>query len=75
MIDFIKIDSKKTRAFGWIQDSGNLDSLCNVVAIFDSTSSFHNQLVKNTIPRLVKDLSLKTIMISELNKEIGRAHV
>ena len=69
MIDFIKIDSKKTRAFGWIQDSGNLDSLCNVVAIFDSTSSFHNQLVKNTIPRLVKDLSLKTIMISELNKD------
>lgn len=68
MINIIEINSKKTRAFGWIQDSSNLNSLCNVVAIFDETSIFHNRLKTEIIPRLVKRENGREEMISALNE-------
>lgn len=67
MVNFVKITSKKTRAFGWVQDAGNLSALCNVVAIFDETSTFHKEIVSNKIPLLVKDENIKSEMISVLN--------
>ncbi len=67
MINIIQTTSKKTRAFGWIQDAGNLDALCNVVAIFDETSAFHSELVKNKIPLLVKEENGQSEMIAALN--------
>ena len=67
MVNFVEITSKKTRAFGWVQDAGNLSALCNVVAIFDETSTFHKEIVSNKIPLLVKDENIKSEMISVLN--------
>ena len=67
MINIIQTTSKKTRAFGWVQDAGNLDALCNVVAIFDETTSFHKELVRNKIPRLVKEENGQADMIAALN--------
>lgn len=67
MISIVEIDSKKTRAFGWVQDSGNLDSLCDVVAIFDETSDFHKMLKTQTLPSLVKDEKMRSEMFSQLN--------
>lgn len=67
MINIVEINSKKTRAFGWVQDSGNLDSLCDVVAIFDETSAFHKKLVSSRIPRLVKAENGRDEMLSALN--------
>lgn len=66
MINIIQISSKKTRAFGWVQDSGNLNSLCDVVAIFDETSSFHKKLVSETIPCLVKKENGRADMLAAL---------
>jgi hypothetical protein len=66
MQNIIEINSKKTRAFGWVQDSGNLDSLCNVVAIFDETSSFHKLLKTELIPILVKVEDGKNEMLKAL---------
>ena len=40
MIDLLNIPTKEIRAFGWVQDSSNIDSLCDVVALFDSESDF-----------------------------------
>lgn len=53
MIEILNVSSKDTRAFGWVQDSSNIDSLCDVVAVFDCESSFHNQLVNEIIPNIV----------------------
>src|SRR5574344_2334418 len=66
MINIVKINSKKKRAFGWIQDSGNLEALCDVVAIFDETSAFHKELITKTIPRLVKADNGKSEMLAVL---------
>ena len=66
MLNIIEVNSKKTRVFGWIQDSGNLDALCNVVAIFDETSSFHNFLKTKLIPTLVKVKDGKNEMLQAL---------
>lgn len=53
MVKEIIIKTKDTRAFGWVQDSSNIQSLCDVVAVFDAASDFHKQLVDKLIPRLV----------------------
>jgi len=66
MLNIIEVNSKKTRVFGWIQDSGNIDALCNVVAIFDETSSFHNFLKTKLIPTLVKVKDGKNEMLQAL---------
>lgn len=67
MIDVLQVASKKTRAFGWVQDAGNLDALCNVVAIFDETSPFHKSLVQKRIPELVGEQNGRAKMIAALN--------
>lgn len=69
MINIINVPSKDTRAFGWVQDSSRIDSLCNVVAIFDSESNFHNQMKNTIIPNLVLDKDGKQAMIDALNKK------
>jgi len=49
----IFLSRNASRAFGWVQDSGNLDSLCDVVAVFDCESTFHSRLAKEIIPGLI----------------------
>lgn len=66
MFNIIEINSKKTRAFGWVQDSGNLNSLCNVVAIFDETTDFHNLLKNTLIPKLVRPQDGRDEMLKAL---------
>ena len=55
MISVIPTHSKKFRAFGWVQDPGNLRSLCDVVAVFDANSQKHKDLIKTIIPKLVEE--------------------
>lgn len=69
MFNIIEINSKKTRTFGWVQDSSNLDSLCNVVAIFDNTSDFHKQLKTKIIPTLVSPENGRNKMLHALNEK------
>lgn len=66
MINEIIMDSKDTRAFGWVQDSSNIESLCNVVAVFNPESEFHKRLVNEIIPSLVLEKDGKEEMISAL---------
>ncbi|MBO4556501.1 MAG: hypothetical protein J5706_07045, partial [Elusimicrobiales bacterium] len=51
----ILLSKNVSRAFGWVQDSGNLDSLCNVVSVFDCESAFHSSLAKEIIPGLISE--------------------
>ena len=53
MINEISMNSKDTRAFGWVQDSSSIESLCNVVAVFYPESEFHKKLVNEIIPSVV----------------------
>ena len=39
MIHLIPTEAKRFRTFGWVQDPSDFRSLCDVVAIFDETSS------------------------------------
>lgn len=68
MFNITEINSKKTRTFGWVQDASNLDSLCNVVAIFDSTSDFHKRLKTTIIPALVNPENGRDEMVRALNE-------
>lgn len=68
MFNIIEVKSKKTRAFGWIQDSGNLNSLCDVVAIFDNASDFHKRLKSKIIPYLVNPENGREEMLRALNE-------
>ena len=52
MISVIPTHSKNFRAFGWVQDPSNLRSLCDVVAVFDTNSKKHKDLIKTIIPLL-----------------------
>lgn len=67
MIEIVNVPTKDTRAFGWIQDSSNIESLCNVVAVFDSESDFHKKLVADVIPSLVLEKDGRQEMLESLN--------
>lgn len=67
MIEIVNVPTKDTRAFGWIQDSSNIESLCNVVAVFDSESDFHKKLVADVIPSLVLEEDGRQEMLESLN--------
>lgn len=67
MITEISINSKNTRAFGWIQDAGSIESLCNVTAVFDSESVFHKRLTEKIIPAVVSESDGRQDMINALN--------
>ena len=43
MIEILSVLTKDTRAFGWVQDSSSIKSLCDVVSVFDSESDFHKK--------------------------------
>ena len=53
MISIMTTEAKSFRAFGWVQDSSNFRSLCNVVAVFDFNSAKHKELLEITLPKLV----------------------
>lgn len=55
MISVIPTHNTNFRAFGWVQDPSNLRSLCDVVAVFDSNSEKHKDLIHNVIPKLVEE--------------------
>lgn len=67
MIDLLNIPTKEIRAFGWVQDSSNIDSLCDVVALFDSESDFHKKLVDEIIPCIVLENDGQKEMLDALN--------
>ena len=67
MIEIINVPTKDTRAFGWVQDSSNIDSLCDVVSVFDSESDFHKKLVDEIIPNLVLETDGRKEMLDALN--------
>ena len=67
MIEIINVPTKDTRAFGWVQDSSNIGSLSDVVAVFDSESEFHNRLVKEIIPTVVLEGDGRQEMLDALN--------
>lgn len=67
MIEIINVPTKATRAFGWVQDSSNIESLCNVVAVFDKESDFHKKLVSDIIPSLVLEKDGRQEMLDALN--------
>lgn len=69
MIKIINVPTKDTRAFGWVQDSSNISSLCNVVSIFDSESDFHKRLVNEIIPAVVLENDGQQEMLSALNEK------
>ena len=54
MIHVISTYNKNFRTFGWVQDPNNLRSLCDVVAVFDSHSKKHKELIKTIIPKIIK---------------------
>lgn len=54
MISVIPTYYTNFRTFGWVQDSGNFRSLCDVVAIFDANSEKHSELINSIIPKLVE---------------------
>ena len=53
MISIMATEATSFRALGWVQDPSNFRSLCNVVAVFDSDSAKHNELVNTVLPKLV----------------------
>ena len=67
MIEILNVSTKDTRAFGWVQDSSNVRSLCDVVAVFDSESGFHKKLVDEIIPELVLEKDGRKEMLEALN--------
>lgn len=67
MIKIVNVPSKETRAFGWVQDSSSIESLCNVVAVFDAESDFHKRLVNEIIPDLVLEKDGREEMLTVLN--------
>lgn len=54
MISVIPTHNKNFRAFGWVQDPSNFRSLCDVVAVFDSKSQKHKDLIQNIIPKIIE---------------------
>lgn len=54
MISVIPTHNKNFRAFGWVQDPSNFRSLCDVVAVFDSKSQKHKDLIQNIIPKTIE---------------------
>ncbi len=68
MIEILSVLTKDTRAFGWVQDSSSIKSLCDVVSVFDSESDFHKKIVNEIIPNLVLEKDGKNEMLEALNK-------
>ena len=68
MIEILNVPTKDTRAFGWVQDSSSVKSLCDVIAVFDPESVFHKALVNEIIPNIVLEKDGKTEMIKALNE-------
>lgn len=67
MISVIPTYNTNFRAFGWVQDPSNLRSLCDVVAVFDSNSEKHKELVHKIIPKLVEKRDGRDDFIKILN--------
>ena len=53
MISVMSTEASIFRSFGWVQDPSNFRSLCNVVAVFDETSTVHETLRNQVLPELV----------------------
>ena len=66
MISVIPTHNKNFRAFGWVQDPSNLRSLCDVVAVFDSNSQKHKDLIRIIIPKIVEKLDGRDNLIKAL---------
>ncbi|MEG2381018.1 MAG: restriction endonuclease FokI recognition domain-containing protein, partial [Oscillospiraceae bacterium] len=68
MISVLPTQIKKFRSFGWVQDPSNLISLCNVVAVFDSNSQTHKDLIDRNISKLVEKRDGRDTFINTLKQ-------
>lgn len=68
MISVISTEANIFRSFGWVQDPSNFRSLCNVVAVFDETSSVHQILRDERLPALVNREDGLDDLVEALNK-------
>lgn len=66
MISVIPTHNKNFRTFGWVQDPSNLRSLCDVVAVFDTSSQKHKDLIKTVIPKIVEERDGRDNLIKAL---------
>lgn len=67
MINILPTHATSFRAFGWVQDSSDLRSLCDVIAIFDENSQKHRELTDSIIPTLVSESDGRTNLLASLN--------
>ncbi len=66
MISVIPTHNKTFRTFGWVQDPSNMRSLCDVVAVFDTNSQKHKDLISNIIPDIVEERDGREDLITAL---------
>ncbi len=68
MISVIPTYNRTFRTFGWVQDSSNFRSLCDVVAVFDSNSKKNKELIKTIIPEKIKKQDGQADLIKALTR-------
>lgn len=68
MISIIPTYNTNFRTFGWVQDSSDLRSLCDVVAVFDANSKKHKDMINCIIPKLIEERDGRNDFINALQK-------
>lgn len=54
MIEIKDIEKRNFRTFGWVQDSGEIESLYKVVSVFNKDSATYKELVNSRISQLIE---------------------
>lgn len=67
MVNVVDVENKNFRTFGWIQDPSDFDALYRVVCIFNRSSKAHQELVKQTINKLVEKRDGRERLLAALN--------
>lgn len=67
MIEIKDMDKRSFRTFGWVQDSGDFDSLYKVVSIFNEKSQVYEELVNHKITELIEERDGRKRLLDELN--------
>lgn len=54
MIELKDMEKRNFRTFGWVQDSGEIESLYKVVSVFNKDSATYKELVNSRISQLIE---------------------
>lgn len=54
MIEIKDMEKRNFRTFGWVQDSGEIESLYKVVSVFNKDSATYKELVNSRISQLIE---------------------